>query len=199
MVSCLYSNISKEILEKQFDTNVYGVVRVDRAALPHLREKKAGRVLYVSSIGGRGYFPFNSVYGCSKFALEGMVTSARYELEAYGIEAYLIEPGAFGTSLGANMSPQFAENSMEVDPINTKRVQNLMAGFAKAGSGGLPDPMDCAKIMFDTCVNGADSFRISAGPGLETMDEMNVLNEKHDSERFERYITWMEPEQEKDE
>ena len=80
-------------LRKQFDTNVFGLMAVTRAFLPSMRARGKGRILNVSSVGGRIAFPFLGVYTASKFALEALSDALRAELGPFGIDVVLIEPG----------------------------------------------------------------------------------------------------------
>jgi NAD(P)-dependent dehydrogenase (short-subunit alcohol dehydrogenase family) len=80
-----------------FDTNYFGVVRMTRAVLPKMREQRAGRIVTVSSLAGRVPVPFWGHYNASKFAVEGLMETLRYEVEPFGIRVCLVEPGAIKT------------------------------------------------------------------------------------------------------
>lgn len=86
-----------EAAAAQMDTNYFGVLRVNRAVMPAMREKGAGLVLVMSSVAGRVAIPFQSQYSASKFALEATVEAMRAECAPYGIRAALIEPGDTNT------------------------------------------------------------------------------------------------------
>lgn len=86
-----------------FDVNVFGVLRLNRAVLPHMREAGSGHVIYISSGLGRFVLPFMGIYTSSKWALEALAESASYELAPLGIDTTIVEPGAFGTPFGANV------------------------------------------------------------------------------------------------
>lgn len=88
---------TKEQVQQQFDTNVFGVMNVTRGILPHFRANKGGKVLTVSSVGGRVTFPIYSLYHSTKWAVEGFVESLHYELRPFGIQMKLIEPGPIKT------------------------------------------------------------------------------------------------------
>jgi NAD(P)-dependent dehydrogenase (short-subunit alcohol dehydrogenase family) len=79
------------------DTNLLGVVRVCRAALPILRKQRSGTIINISSIGGRMGLPFQGFYSATKFALEGLTEALRMEVRGFGVRAVLIEPGDFCT------------------------------------------------------------------------------------------------------
>src|SRR5712692_2085968 len=92
-----------EQVQQQFATNVFSVLRVNRAVLPHMRKQGSGLLLQIGSIAGRLAFPFLGLYGATKFALEGLTESYRYELAPFGIDAAIIEPGTYPTTnIGAN-------------------------------------------------------------------------------------------------
>jgi NAD(P)-dependent dehydrogenase (short-subunit alcohol dehydrogenase family) len=91
-----------EQIQQQFATNVFSVLRVNRAVLPQMRKQGSGLLLQIGSIAGRLAVPFLGLYGATKFALEGLTESYRYELAPFGIDAAIIEPGTFPTTISAN-------------------------------------------------------------------------------------------------
>jgi NAD(P)-dependent dehydrogenase (short-subunit alcohol dehydrogenase family) len=86
---------------RQFDVNVFGLARMTQLALPHMRAQKSGRIINMSSMGGRIYEPLGSWYHATKFAVEGMSDSLRLEVSPFGIHVVLIEPGGMNTEWGA--------------------------------------------------------------------------------------------------
>src|SRR5881227_1340490 len=86
---------------QQFETNVFSVLRVNRAVLPQMRKQGSGLLLQIGSISGRLALPFLGLYGATKFALEGLTESYR-ELAPFGIDAAILEPGTFPTTISAN-------------------------------------------------------------------------------------------------
>jgi NADP-dependent 3-hydroxy acid dehydrogenase YdfG len=93
--------ISVEQVHKMFDVNVYGVMRMIRAVVPQMRQQKAGRVINISSIGGKLVIPVNGTYSATKFALEALSDALRMELALFGIQVVLIEPGNIRTNFMA--------------------------------------------------------------------------------------------------
>src|SRR2546426_1725374 len=81
-----------------FDTNVIGLLRVTRAVLPSMRERRDGLIINISSILGRVTFPFLGIYGASKFAVEALTDSLRYEVSQLGVEVVELQPSAYPTS-----------------------------------------------------------------------------------------------------
>ncbi len=92
-----------EDFKRLFDVNVFGVQRVNRAALPHLRKQGAGLLVHVSSLLGRISFPFYGPYNASKWAIEALAENYRIELSAFGVDSCLVEPGGYPTSFFDNL------------------------------------------------------------------------------------------------
>jgi NAD(P)-dependent dehydrogenase (short-subunit alcohol dehydrogenase family) len=85
----------------QMETNFFGVLRVCRAALPVMREQRAGYIVNISSLGGIFGMPFSGIYSASKFAVEGLSESLRFETRRFGVRVVLIEPGDMRSQLPA--------------------------------------------------------------------------------------------------
>lgn len=100
-------------IQKMFDVNVFGVQRVMRAVLPHLRQQSYGTILHTSSCIGRVTTPFLASYSASKYALESFAEGYRAELASFGIESCIIEPGGFPTGFMSGM----------ITPSDTERMQ----------------------------------------------------------------------------
>lgn len=95
-------DLSIEEIKSQFETNFFGVLRLCRAVLPHMRNQRSGRIINISSLGGIMGVPFHGAYSASKFALEGISESLRIEVKPFGIHVTLIEPGDFRTDATKN-------------------------------------------------------------------------------------------------
>jgi NAD(P)-dependent dehydrogenase (short-subunit alcohol dehydrogenase family) len=91
-----------EEARSQFETNFFGMHRMCRAVLPHMRERHAGRIVNMSSLGGLVSVPFQAMYCASKFAVEAYTEALRMEVRAFGIQVSMIEPGDFRTRFTAN-------------------------------------------------------------------------------------------------
>jgi NAD(P)-dependent dehydrogenase (short-subunit alcohol dehydrogenase family) len=96
-------DLSTDELKAQYETNLFGIVRVTQAVLPSMRNQRSGIIVNVSTVGGRMGIPCISAYTSSKFAVEGLTESIAYELESFGIRVVLIEPGAINTNFTAGM------------------------------------------------------------------------------------------------
>ena len=85
--------LSDADVRAQFDTNVFGLLAVTRAFLPAMRERRSGRIVNVSSVGGRMTFPLGGAYHATKYAVEAMSDALRMELRGFGVKVSVIEPG----------------------------------------------------------------------------------------------------------
>jgi NAD(P)-dependent dehydrogenase (short-subunit alcohol dehydrogenase family) len=146
-----------EQVKQQFDTNVFSVLRVNRAALPHMRRQGSGLLLQIGSIAGRLALPFQGLYTATKFALEALTEAYRYELAPFGIDAAIIEPGTYPTPIAAKhqeaadtgraalyqaamdafMTPFFAENRSATPP-NSQEVADAVARVIAQPAGERP-------------------------------------------------------------
>ncbi len=136
--------IEEAEVERQFDVNVFGPLRVIRAILPHLRARRSGHILNITSIGGLQGMPAAGIYNGSKFALEGIGLSLARQLEPLGIWVTNIEPGPFRTEwAGASATLTHAN-----DPDYAHIDKNLdeIAGYSGTQIG---DPERAAQAMFD--------------------------------------------------
>jgi NAD(P)-dependent dehydrogenase (short-subunit alcohol dehydrogenase family) len=96
-----------------FETNVFGVIRVTRAVLPHMRAQRSGTILTVGSLSGKVAAPYGGIYAASKHALEALSDALYYEVHAFGIRVVLVDPGGFETEISNNTGPvrRFTESS----------------------------------------------------------------------------------------
>ncbi len=84
-------------VKKQYDVNIYGALRMMKAVIPYMRREKSGRIINITSINGLIPFPLYGIYSSSKFALEALSESIRFEVEPYGIQVLIVEPGVIDT------------------------------------------------------------------------------------------------------
>ncbi len=162
-----------------FDINVLGVQRVNRAVLPSMRERGAGLLVHVSSIMGRVAIPFAAPYTASKYALEGLAESYRYELKKTGIDVAVIEPGGFQTGFTERlMFPDDgarAESYGEIAEIPNKmwadvreRVRSESAPSATLVADAIADLVEMPaggrpfRTVVDPIMEGGGSARINA-------------------------------------
>jgi NADP-dependent 3-hydroxy acid dehydrogenase YdfG len=98
--------LSDEQIQKMYDVNMFGVLRMVREVAPQMRLQKAGRIVNISSIAGKLVTPVNGAYSSTKFALEAVSDALRLELEPFGIQVILVEPGAIKTNFDQTVHTQ---------------------------------------------------------------------------------------------
>jgi NAD(P)-dependent dehydrogenase (short-subunit alcohol dehydrogenase family) len=135
-------------LRKQFDVNLFGVLRVTQAVLPHMRQRRHGRILMMSSAAGLISPPTYAAYSSSKHALEGLANALRLEMYPFGVEVILTEPGYIVTS--------FQQTAKELARPYIGRAQSspyatvyagAMAGSEEGRQQSRSKPDDCAKVI----------------------------------------------------
>jgi short-subunit dehydrogenase len=124
---------------KCLEINVIGAAAIFQAFLPCMRERRAGKLIAMSSLVGQVPFPFESIYSGSKFALEGLVLSLRYEVEPFGIRVALIEPAQVSTTFAAKIHKLPPEGSAYRD--RARRFIEKDEELIKTA----PDPIQAAK------------------------------------------------------
>lgn len=124
-------------IRRQFDTNVFGLMAVTRAFVPRMRERGAGRIINVSSVGGRMTMPFFGAYNATKYAVESMSDALRLELRPFGIDVVLVEPGVINTNFADRSTERldhYADASSPYAPV-FGHVDEMRARAEKMGVG----------------------------------------------------------------
>jgi NAD(P)-dependent dehydrogenase (short-subunit alcohol dehydrogenase family) len=131
-----------------FEVNVFGVQRMIRATVPLLRAKRAGILINVGSILGRVTLPFFGLYGASKYAVEALTDSYRYELSQFGVDVVLVQPSAYPTNMyAAAQQPangNLAEEYGDVAQIPGKILNTFATLFQGENA---PNPQDVATAI----------------------------------------------------
>ena len=137
-----------EDLQKQYDTNIFGVLRVTQAILPHMRQRRSGRILMMSSVAGFVTPPTYGAYSSSKFALEALSNALRIELYSFAIDVVLIEPGYIVTNFqqtAKDLGRTYAEGAKD-SPY--ARIYSAAWNAANESRGkSKTTPEDCARVM----------------------------------------------------
>ncbi|SER47831.1 Short-chain dehydrogenase [Pseudomonas sp. NFACC02] len=108
-----FEQISEQAVERQFQTNVFGVFAVTRAVLPIMRSQRSGHIISITSLAGLKGMGGSSIYCASKFAVEGWSEALREEVDQFGIKVSLVEPGQFRTDFLDKTSVQYADTWMD--------------------------------------------------------------------------------------
>lgn len=156
----------EEKVREQFEVNVFGVMNVVRAVLPHFRENKGGCIVNVSSGAGVFGLPMISLYNASKFALEGFSESLSYELGALGIRVKLVEPGGVtSTKFGERSAKDASMSSSDVhdyDAFVSAANQVFAAMRASRSSGKDATSEHVAEVIFEATNDSSDRLRYVA-------------------------------------
>jgi short-subunit dehydrogenase len=119
-------------IKEQYETNVFGTFRMIKAVSPIMRNIKSGKIINISSINGLVAFPFWGIYASSKFAIEAFTESLKFELEPFGIDVALVEPGSFSTDFTFNRKMPLSLENMN-SPYK-KWVFSFFSKFDKIGN-----------------------------------------------------------------
>jgi NAD(P)-dependent dehydrogenase (short-subunit alcohol dehydrogenase family) len=135
-----------------FDTNFFGVAAMIQAVVPLMRRQKSGTIINVTSITGRLGLPFMSPYDATKFAVEGLSESLRYELSLFGVRVKVVEPGGVKTAFAHEWARHDA-----YEPFHQKLIDQMTAGAAKARG-----PRGVASVIFKAANDRSARFRYTA-------------------------------------
>ena len=164
-----------------FDTNVFGVIRVTRAVLPHMRSQGSGTIVTVGSLAGKVTAPFTGIYSASKHSVEALSDALYYELHPYGIRVVLIEPGGFETEIETNSRParRFTEGSVYLEA--ERRFAE--AGEKLPGGGQRADAQIVAGAIVDAAKAEQPKRRYLVGQDAELIAGLRM---RMSDEEFEQ-------------
>ena len=135
-------------LRRLYETNIFGLLRVTQAVLPHMRERKAGRILMLSSVAGILTPPTYGAYSSSKHAVEALSNALRLELYPFNIEVILIEPGYIMTNF-QQTAKELAQSYVAGSTISpyAKIYSGAIAGATSSRRESKTTPEDCARVI----------------------------------------------------
>lgn len=152
-----FESASPEQIEKQFQTNVFGLMNVCREILPYFRGQKRGCIVNIASVGGRMTFPLSSLYHATKWAVEGFSESLQYELDQFNIRVKIIEPGPIKTDFYArSLELTKKEGVTAYDDLFARVLPNM-----KRSGETAPDGSVVAQTVYDAVTD--DSKRLRYG------------------------------------
>jgi len=173
-------DLSMEEIKSQYETNLFGLIRVIQAVLPTMRKQRFGRILNISSGTGIFGFPGISAYVSTKFAVEGLSESIAYELEPFGIKVILIEPGFVKTNFEHAMV--VAKKAQDPASPYSELMQKIMANASELVKNA-SDAELVANVIVDAASNPNPRLRYLAGKDVESwaagkknMDELEFFN-----------------------
>jgi NAD(P)-dependent dehydrogenase (short-subunit alcohol dehydrogenase family) len=161
-------------IERQFDTNVIGLLATTKALLPHFRANRSGIIVNVSSVGGQITFPLGTLYHGTKFAVEGISEALHYELAPFGVKVKIVQPGFIATDFGGRSFDFVNDESLEEYQAT---VQGVMAGFS-SGAGEASPASLVAEVIWDAVTDGTDTLRYRAGAdAVAILDNRKALDD----------------------
>lgn len=137
---------SEAQVQALFDLNVFGPMRVNKAVLPAMRAQRSGLIVHVSSTIGRVMPGFGSIYGATKWALEGVAESLHYEVRGFGIDVVILEPGVFATTV---MSKVMVAEDTAISEAYAAAAASVTPPMNRAAPWTLqlPDPQGMATAL----------------------------------------------------
>ncbi|MFL6343510.1 MAG: SDR family oxidoreductase [Nitrososphaeraceae archaeon] len=172
LVGAFEENSMQEI-KAQFETNFFGAVRVMQAVIPIMREQRSGKIVNITSMGGRVAIPLDSIYHGTKFALEGISESIQYEVEPFGIKVILIEPGAIGSNFWKNlkMAAKASGHGDNNDNSPYRQLSNNILDTLKQIEQNTIHPSEVAKVILQAVMADNPDFRYVVGKDAAMMLE----------------------------
>jgi NAD(P)-dependent dehydrogenase (short-subunit alcohol dehydrogenase family) len=144
--------------QQLFDTNFFGLVRLTREVLPHLRAQRSGRIINIGSVLGFLPSPYGSLYAASKHAVEGYSESLDHETRDFGVRVSVVEPGYTNTSFEANATD--ADSPLDSYAAVREHVKQVIAKAVRAGD----DPAVVAQTVLKAATSRTPKVRYPAGP-----------------------------------
>jgi NAD(P)-dependent dehydrogenase (short-subunit alcohol dehydrogenase family) len=152
-------DVSIENARKQLDVNLFGLARITQLVIPHMRKQKGGKIVNISSIGGKMATPMGGWYHASKFAVEGLSDSLRMEVKQFGIDVVVIEPGGIRSEWAG-----IAKSNMRTaskDSVYARFAEKAAAATSQENK--LPEPIIIARLIQKIIETKAPKARYAKG------------------------------------
>ena len=154
---------------RQFEVNVFGLARLVQLVTPHMRAQGSGRIINISSIGGKFYEPFGAWYHATKFAVEGFSDSLRMELRPFGIKVVLIEPGPIRTEWNEIARDSLLERSGSgAYATHARRAHGVMERFDEPARASTPEEVADKIVKAATVRRPAARYPVGRGARVIT-------------------------------
>jgi NAD(P)-dependent dehydrogenase (short-subunit alcohol dehydrogenase family) len=175
-------DVTLDQIREQFETNFFGAIRVVHEVIPTMRRQRNGTIVNVSSLVGRVGLPLSSAYVSTKFALEGLSESVRYELNEFGINIILIEPGVIKTNFLENLKT--ADTTSKSESPYAELVDRTTKEFGKMMNSS-SSPIIVAEAILRAITSKDPEFRYVVGDDAESI--MRIRQNSTDKE-FENWV-----------
>ena len=153
--------ISIDEAKRQFDVNIFGLAYLTKKIIPFMREQKSGKIINMSSMGGKVYTPFGAWYHATKYALEGWSDCLRIELKSFGIDVILIEPGVIKTEFQDVMMDSTVERS--IGTPYEKKLKALEKATQEMYARGIGSPPSTITKLLIKAINSHNPKRRYVG------------------------------------
>jgi NAD(P)-dependent dehydrogenase (short-subunit alcohol dehydrogenase family) len=160
-----FEDISMEEIKSQYETNVFGLIRVTQKVLPIMRKQESGIIVNVSSGAGIFGYPGGSAYVSTKFAVEGLTESISYELESFGIKVVLIEPGFIRTNFANAMI--LAKKAQDPNSPYSEMMQTIQSNSSEMAKNASPVDSVSSAIL-KAVTSRRPNLRYLVGKDVET-------------------------------
>lgn len=179
-----------DVIRRQFDVNVFGLIETIQAVLPGMRDRRTGTIVNVSSVGGRVTYPLGTLYHGSKWAVEGLSEALHYELLAFGIRIKIIEPGGVRTDFSGRSfvfthDPELADYQPLVQAA-TEAVAQAASEAQGSTPTGQQEPEEVAEVIWAAATDGSDRLRYVSGEGAQ-----DLLGRRYSAEQDEAFVAGM--------
>ena len=171
--------------QRQFETNFFGMLRMNRAVLPVMKRQGSGLLLHVSSGAGRLAIPGMGLYCASKFAMEALAEVYRYELASQGIDSVVIEPGAYATSIMEKLEPG-EDTGRRAGYGDVAHVPERIREWLR-GSRANPQEVADAVLRIIETPAGQRQMRYRVGPGGPGVERINALTDEVQAQMLEAF------------
>ena len=145
----LYGAVEDTLIDdarRQFEVNLFGLANLTKSVLPSMRVKKSGKIINISSIGGKIYSPLGSWYHATKHALEGWSDCLRLELEPFNVDVVVIEPGGIKTEFGDVMlAPMMKRSGNSAYSATAEKMKQIIKSYEEPGNAS--DPSVIARVV----------------------------------------------------
>lgn len=148
--SIAFEDLRLEDWRKQFETNVFGLIRVTQAVVPRMRERRQGRLIMISSVAGFLTVPLQGAYSASKHAVEAISNALRHELYPFGVQTVLIEPGYIVSGIqqvGASLAERYTDK-VQRGPY-AKLYASTWESANRTRAQSKTTPEDCARVIWE--------------------------------------------------
>ncbi len=161
--------VSLERVRRQFETNVFGLIRLTQLVLPEMRRKGWGRIINISSMGGEFTSPYSGIYHASKYAVEAISDALRFEVQPFGVDVIVIQPGVVQTALGQASRDTIRASADSPYADQLTRYRHFVEANADPNDPAVLLPGDVSKVILQAVDAKQPETRYKVGPEAEQL------------------------------